>query len=251
MVSCRGRSEDEAGSERTFAADPALLGTVVGHSGSAAAALQRMILWKRYTVAANSASTRQQGWRPVQKVVVGDHLPFWRSRSRMFRWPTRGSATSGGGTAISAHNCLRRGGGQLSSWAGGVSGMASAGRTRTTVWRARVIATRSSRRASSVSLASQAASRSLELWVPSTMTTPSNSDWPWTYRPDRARSGSAPRTVFVFPAGERAETVASLDRHLPEQRTPLNHSGAVPLPPASHHKDAHHQRRSLDVTKHY
>jgi hypothetical protein len=25
------------------------------------------------------------------------------------------------------------------------------------------------------------------------------------------------RTVFIFPAGERAETVASLDRHLPQQ----------------------------------
>ncbi|MFD5625679.1 hypothetical protein [Streptomyces sp. NPDC127072] len=29
------------------------------------------------------------------------------------------------------------------------------------------------------------------------------------------------RSVFVFPAGERAETVASLDRHLPAQRDPL------------------------------
>jgi hypothetical protein len=28
------------------------------------------------------------------------------------------------------------------------------------------------------------------------------------------------RTVFIFPAGERAETVASLDRHLPQQRDP-------------------------------
>ncbi|WP_371657352.1 hypothetical protein [Streptomyces sp. NBC_00280] len=28
------------------------------------------------------------------------------------------------------------------------------------------------------------------------------------------------RSVFVFPAGERAETVASLDRHLPEQSDP-------------------------------
>ncbi|MFD9869440.1 hypothetical protein ACFXI8_32360 [Streptomyces niveus] len=28
------------------------------------------------------------------------------------------------------------------------------------------------------------------------------------------------RTVFVFPAGERAETIASLDRHLPRQHGP-------------------------------
>ncbi|MEU0523123.1 hypothetical protein [Streptomyces niveus] len=28
------------------------------------------------------------------------------------------------------------------------------------------------------------------------------------------------RTVFVFPAGERAETIASLDRHLPRQLGP-------------------------------
>ncbi|MET9675351.1 hypothetical protein ABZY68_19980 [Streptomyces sp. NPDC006482] len=33
------------------------------------------------------------------------------------------------------------------------------------------------------------------------------------------------RTVFVFPAGERAETVASLDRHLPEQRDPWTLDG--------------------------
>lgn len=33
------------------------------------------------------------------------------------------------------------------------------------------------------------------------------------------------RTVFVFPGGERAETVASLDRHLPEQRDPWTLDG--------------------------
>lgn len=33
------------------------------------------------------------------------------------------------------------------------------------------------------------------------------------------------RTVFVFPAGERAETVASLDQHLPEQRNPWTPDG--------------------------
>ncbi|MGW2311695.1 hypothetical protein [Actinomadura luteofluorescens] len=33
------------------------------------------------------------------------------------------------------------------------------------------------------------------------------------------------RTVFVFPAGDRAETVASLDRHLPEQRDPWTLDG--------------------------
>jgi hypothetical protein len=33
------------------------------------------------------------------------------------------------------------------------------------------------------------------------------------------------RTVFVFPAGERAETVASLDRHLPQQRDPWTLGG--------------------------
>ncbi|GGX91049.1 hypothetical protein [Streptomyces fructofermentans] len=33
------------------------------------------------------------------------------------------------------------------------------------------------------------------------------------------------RTVFVFPAGERAETVALLDRHLPEQRNPWTLDG--------------------------
>lgn len=33
------------------------------------------------------------------------------------------------------------------------------------------------------------------------------------------------RSVFVFPAGERAETVASLDRHLPQQRDPWNLGG--------------------------
>lgn len=33
------------------------------------------------------------------------------------------------------------------------------------------------------------------------------------------------RSVFVFPAGERAETVASLDRHLPEQRDPWTVDG--------------------------
>ncbi|MGI5440036.1 hypothetical protein ACQEV4_22425 [Streptomyces shenzhenensis] len=33
------------------------------------------------------------------------------------------------------------------------------------------------------------------------------------------------RSVFVFPAGERAETVASLDRHLPEQRDPWTVEG--------------------------
>ncbi|GAA4033289.1 hypothetical protein GCM10022232_93910 [Streptomyces plumbiresistens] len=33
------------------------------------------------------------------------------------------------------------------------------------------------------------------------------------------------RTVFVFPTGERAETVASLDQHLPEQRNPWTLDG--------------------------
>ena len=33
------------------------------------------------------------------------------------------------------------------------------------------------------------------------------------------------RTVFVFPAGGRAETVASLDRHLPQQRVPWTLGG--------------------------
>jgi hypothetical protein len=33
------------------------------------------------------------------------------------------------------------------------------------------------------------------------------------------------RSVFVFPPGERAETVASLDRHLPEQRDPWTVEG--------------------------
>ncbi|MGW2888672.1 hypothetical protein ACWDDN_25795 [Streptomyces griseoruber] len=33
------------------------------------------------------------------------------------------------------------------------------------------------------------------------------------------------RSVFVFPTGERAETVASLDRHLPEQRDPWTLDG--------------------------
>ncbi|MEU6851402.1 hypothetical protein ABZ901_15940 [Actinacidiphila alni] len=33
------------------------------------------------------------------------------------------------------------------------------------------------------------------------------------------------RTVFVFPAGERAATVASLNRHLPEQRNPWTLDG--------------------------
>ncbi|WP_181387033.1 hypothetical protein [Streptomyces sp. Act143] len=33
------------------------------------------------------------------------------------------------------------------------------------------------------------------------------------------------RTVFVFPAGERAEIVASLDRHLPEQSDPWTLDG--------------------------
>ncbi|GAA2341289.1 hypothetical protein [Dactylosporangium salmoneum] len=33
------------------------------------------------------------------------------------------------------------------------------------------------------------------------------------------------RSVFVFPAGERAETVASLDRHLPQQRDPWTLAG--------------------------
>ncbi|MFJ8603598.1 hypothetical protein ACIREM_33800 [Streptomyces shenzhenensis] len=35
------------------------------------------------------------------------------------------------------------------------------------------------------------------------------------------------RTVFVFPAGERAETVASLDRQLPVQRHPWNAGGSL------------------------
>ncbi|MET8435948.1 hypothetical protein ABZV61_24785 [Streptomyces sp900116325] len=33
------------------------------------------------------------------------------------------------------------------------------------------------------------------------------------------------RSVFAFPAGERAETVASLDRHLPQQRDPWTLDG--------------------------
>ncbi|NEA66784.1 hypothetical protein [Streptomyces sp. SID12488] len=33
------------------------------------------------------------------------------------------------------------------------------------------------------------------------------------------------RSVFVFPAGERAETVASLDQHLPQQRDPWSLDG--------------------------
>ncbi|MFJ4834514.1 hypothetical protein ACIP79_32090 [Streptomyces sp. NPDC088747] len=33
------------------------------------------------------------------------------------------------------------------------------------------------------------------------------------------------RSVFAFPAGERAETVASLDRHLPAQRDPWTVEG--------------------------
>ncbi|MFF4041347.1 hypothetical protein [Streptomyces sp. NPDC001816] len=33
------------------------------------------------------------------------------------------------------------------------------------------------------------------------------------------------RSVFVFPAGERAETVALLDRHLPRQRDPWTVEG--------------------------
>ncbi|MGP3915130.1 hypothetical protein [Nonomuraea sp. 10N515B] len=33
------------------------------------------------------------------------------------------------------------------------------------------------------------------------------------------------RSVFVFPAGERAETVTSLDRHLPQQRDPWTLAG--------------------------
>ncbi|MEW2471799.1 hypothetical protein AB0919_43590 [Streptomyces sp. NPDC046994] len=33
------------------------------------------------------------------------------------------------------------------------------------------------------------------------------------------------RTVFVFPAGERAETVAALDRHLRQQRNPWTLDG--------------------------
>ncbi|MER5935304.1 hypothetical protein [Streptomyces sp. NPDC002054] len=35
------------------------------------------------------------------------------------------------------------------------------------------------------------------------------------------------RTVFLFPAGERAETVASLDRHLPQQREPWVLAGSL------------------------
>lgn len=35
------------------------------------------------------------------------------------------------------------------------------------------------------------------------------------------------RTVVVFPTGERAETVASLDRHLPEQRHPWTLDGTL------------------------
>jgi hypothetical protein len=35
------------------------------------------------------------------------------------------------------------------------------------------------------------------------------------------------RSVFVFPAGERAETAASLDRHLPQQRDPWTLDGNV------------------------
>ncbi|MET7653986.1 MULTISPECIES: hypothetical protein [unclassified Streptomyces] len=37
------------------------------------------------------------------------------------------------------------------------------------------------------------------------------------------------RTVFVFPAGERAETVASLDRHLPQQRWPWVLAGSLDI----------------------
>ncbi|WP_406351309.1 hypothetical protein OH738_00955 [Streptomyces hirsutus] len=33
------------------------------------------------------------------------------------------------------------------------------------------------------------------------------------------------RSVFVFPTGERADTVASLDRHLPQQRDPWTLDG--------------------------
>ncbi|MFF0205843.1 hypothetical protein [Streptomyces sp. NPDC005017] len=35
------------------------------------------------------------------------------------------------------------------------------------------------------------------------------------------------RSVFVFPAGERAETVASLDQHLPQQRDPWTLDGSL------------------------
>ncbi|MFF6979290.1 hypothetical protein ACFZAV_16445 [Streptomyces sp. NPDC008343] len=33
------------------------------------------------------------------------------------------------------------------------------------------------------------------------------------------------RTVFMFPAGERAETIAALDRHLNQQRHPWTLNG--------------------------
>ncbi|MEV0136806.1 hypothetical protein AB0H83_51330 [Dactylosporangium sp. NPDC050688] len=37
------------------------------------------------------------------------------------------------------------------------------------------------------------------------------------------------RSIFVFPAGDRAETVGLLDRHLPQQRHPWLCNGAVYL----------------------
>ncbi|WP_258861863.1 hypothetical protein [Marinitenerispora sediminis] len=35
------------------------------------------------------------------------------------------------------------------------------------------------------------------------------------------------RSVFMFPAGDRAETVALLDRHLPRQREPWTLAGGL------------------------
>jgi hypothetical protein len=35
------------------------------------------------------------------------------------------------------------------------------------------------------------------------------------------------RTVFAFPTGERAETIALLDRHFPQQRHPWVMNGAL------------------------
>lgn len=37
------------------------------------------------------------------------------------------------------------------------------------------------------------------------------------------------RSVFVFPAGERAETTASLDQHLPQQRDPWSLEGNLDI----------------------
>lgn len=48
---------------------------------------------------------------------------------------------------------------------------------------------------------------------------------PWSLRKVHRLCSTPMRSVFVFPAGEPAETVDSLDRHLPEQRNPWTVDG--------------------------